>query len=211
MTTVPQIDMYGHPQFFATVTKTAACARDKMPDAEARIIRAASLVLNGQVRAHTVCTNAWIVASESRQDIEYDVVENTCTCTDYARHAATTSGYACKHIISVWLYRRVEQKLAALPIVPVATCLAPIDDQGTPCHAVQDDCVHDSVWRTPAVTPVGQSGALVTPLPEAPASANCYILVRGHRVQLTVRGYREEEVLERLEHILDRYAPVSDR
>lgn len=194
--TVPQIDMYGHPQFFATVTKTAACASKKMPDAEQRIIRAASLVLNGQVRAHTVRSTAWIVASESRQDIEYDVVENVCTCDDYARH-----NRPCKHIISVWLYRRVEQRLAELALPSV--CTLPVDQDGTPCYAVQDDCIHE-----PATVPGVPLATAPTALPEAPASVNVRITLHGREVQWTLRDSDEHRLLDRLEALLQRF-PVA--
>jgi len=47
--------------------------------------------------------------------------------------------------------------------------------------------------------------APVAPLPEAPASANAYLVINGRQVQLTLRGADELEVLQRLERILERY------
>jgi hypothetical protein len=47
-------------------------------------------------------------------------------------------------------------------------------------------------------------------LPEAPVSANCHITVAGRQVQLTLRGTSEEDVLARLEKVLQRY-PVEPK
>jgi hypothetical protein len=44
-----------------------------------------------------------------------------------------------------------------------------------------------------------------TPLPEAPASVNCYVTLGGRQVQVTLRGTDEREVLARLEAVLARY------
>jgi len=40
---------------------------------------------------------------------------------------------------------------------------------------------------------------------EAPASANAYVLMNGHRVQVTLRDYNEEMLLERMAKILERF------
>jgi hypothetical protein len=56
---------------------------------------------------------------------------------------------------------------------------------------------------TPEVHPVSTS-----PLPEAPASVNVRLTIAGRDCQLTLRGVSEDEVLARLEAVLQRY-PVS--
>ena len=48
----------------------------------------------------------------------------------------------------------------------------------------------------------------VSTLPEAPASVNVRLTIGGHDCQLTLRGVSEDEVLTRLERILQRY-PVA--
>jgi hypothetical protein len=40
---------------------------------------------------------------------------------------------------------------------------------------------------------------------EAPASANAYVLMNGHRVQVTLRDYNEEMLLERMAKLLERF------
>ena len=51
--------------------------------------------------------------------------------------------------------------------------------------------------------------ATPAPLPEAPASVNCYItMAGGHQVQVTLRGVDEAAVLARLETLLQRF-PVA--
>jgi len=46
------------------------------------------------------------------------------------------------------------------------------------------------------------------PLPEAPASANCYVHIGQHRVQITLRDADESRLLERLSKILSAYQPA---
>jgi len=52
------------------------------------------------------------------------------------------------------------------------------------------------------VQPVETPGA---PLPEAPASANCYVRIGQHRVQITLRDADESRLLERLSKVLAQY------
>src|SRR2546426_12495110 len=46
------------------------------------------------------------------------------------------------------------------------------------------------------------------PLPEAPASINCYITIAGRQAQLTLRDTDETRLLQRLEAVLRRF-PVE--
>lgn len=48
--------------------------------------------------------------------------------------------------------------------------------------------------------------AVLPALGEAPCSVNCHLTVAGVQVQLTLRGVSKDEVLARLERILERYA-----
>lgn len=220
-TTAPQATtLVAHPAFAATLAQVVACAHAKMPEAQGRITRAADLLPTNQVRRSTWSPGRWVVDSASR-DHSYDVVENVCNCYDYDRHAPTTNGYACKHVISVWLYRRTEERLAELDATPTTQCWAPIDEDGTPCHATQEDCIHEPAWSsessqeaqaapaeatpsTPAATGCGSSAGL----PEAPASVNVRLTVHGREVQFTLRDTDELHLLERLEALLARF-PVE--
>lgn len=47
------------------------------------------------------------------------------------------------------------------------------------------------------------------PLPEAPASVNCYVTIAGRQVQVTLRDTDEGRLLSRLEALLSRY-PVAE-
>ena len=44
-----------------------------------------------------------------------------------------------------------------------------------------------------------------SPLPEAPASCNVYVMIGGHKVQVTLRDTDEHRMLVRLEELLQRY------
>jgi hypothetical protein len=51
----------------------------------------------------------------------------------------------------------------------------------------------------PGTTPAPQ------PLPEAPASVNCFLQIAGRQVQLTLRDHDEGRLLERLQVVLKAY------
>jgi hypothetical protein len=58
---------------------------------------------------------------------------------------------------------------------------------------------------TPSTILNGFSGGCAAPLPEAPASANCHILLAGRQVQITLRDTDETRLLVRLEQFLQRF------
>ena len=47
-------------------------------------------------------------------------------------------------------------------------------------------------------------------LPEAPASANCYVEIAGRKVQVTLRDLNEEQLLSRMEKLLTRFPAEDD-
>ena len=49
------------------------------------------------------------------------------------------------------------------------------------------------------------------PLPEAPCSVNVRLMIAGRECQLTLRGVSEDEVLTRLEAVLERYPVATPR
>jgi predicted nucleic acid-binding Zn finger protein len=190
-----------HPLFGSALTQVAACAKEKFPDASARIERGALLVLADKVRAHVACSNAWIVQSQRLAGREYDIVENTCTCADYRYLSTAVADYACAHIWATWLYRRVEQRLAQMdaepeytPLPPDTGCQTPVDQDGTPCAVVAPACAHQALA-----------------LPEAPASVNVRLPFHGREIQLTLRDTDEHRLLDRLEALLQRFPSVGVR
>jgi hypothetical protein len=58
-----------------------------------------------------------------------------------------------------------------------------------------------------AQVPPAEETPAPVPLPEARVSINVRLSVRGHDVQITLRGEAEAEVMARLDAVLDRYAP----
>src|SRR5262249_34028136 len=57
-----------------------------------------------------------------------------------------------------------------------------------------------------AVPPEEPIATPATPaLPEAPASANCYVNLAGYKVQITLRDSNEEQLLSRMEKLLTRF------
>src|SRR5205085_8550166 len=58
---------------------------------------------------------------------------------------------------------------------------------------------------TPTVDVPTQSEPTVPTLPEAPASANVYITIAGRKVQLTLRDHDEDNLLSRMEKLLQRF------
>ena len=55
--------------------------------------------------------------------------------------------------------------------------------------------------------PTQSDPAVVSPvtLPEAPASANVYVTIKGRKIQVTLRDHDEENLLNRMERLLDRF------
>jgi hypothetical protein len=58
----------------------------------------------------------------------------------------------------------------------------------------------------PALTPDVGTSPDTTPLPEAPCSANCHIMLEGRQVQLTLRDTDEARLLQRLQTVLQQYS-----
>ena len=57
-----------------------------------------------------------------------------------------------------------------------------------------------------AMGSVPMQDPIATPaLPEAPASANCYVNLAGHNVQITLRDSNEEQLLSRMEKLRTRF------
>lgn len=103
-------------------------------------------------------------------------VNGSCDCQ------AGQYGKGCKHMQAWKLYQYIANKLARQ-----VAALAHVEADIT--------------------TPAQEATDVLQPstLPEAPASANCHIMIEGRQVQLTLRGTSEDDVLARLEKVLKRY------
>ena len=67
-----------------------------------------------------------------------------------------------------------------------------------------------AVQRAPtsSTAPAQSAAAATHPLPEAPASANCHVMIAGRQVQVTLRDTDEARLLSRLTTLLAQY-PVE--
>ena len=61
---------------------------------------------------------------------------------------------------------------------------------------------------TSSTAPALPAAAATHPLPEAPASANCHVMIAGRQVQVTLRDTDETRLLDRLTALLAQY-PVE--
>jgi hypothetical protein len=64
------------------------------------------------------------------------------------------------------------------------------------------------VALTSSTAPAQSAAAEIHPLPEAPASANCHVMIAGRQVQVTLRDTDEARLLSRLTALLAQY-PVE--
>ena len=175
--------------FRQTVADVAARAKERLPaEVNGRVESAVKLVL-----AHDVTPQAdgsIEVGSSSDPLKTYRLVGASCTCQDFA-HGKAPGGW-CQHRIAAGIAKRVQQ---LLPVVPEMVEPWPDNDP------------EDAPQSTPVET-----DALPQPLPEAPASCNVYVMIGGHKVQVTLRDTDEHRMLERLAAVLAPYpvpTPVS--
>ena len=81
------------------------------------------------------------------------------------------------------------------------TCDCQAGQHGKPCKHLQSWRLYQYVARKVEAQPTPAP----SPLPEAPASANCHILLEGRQVQLTLRDTDETRLLQRLQAVLLQY------
>src|SRR5215831_10230161 len=161
-------------------------AKQTLPECNGRVDAATKIVLAGDV---TLLEDGKAkVASQSNGTTKYFVVNGECSCKDYAKAPSNW----CKHRIAAGLAKRA----SALTKQRLEQVDAANNSTTTPAP--------EQVDQAPVATPVQETVA--TPvLPESPVSANAYVLINGHRVQVTLRGYHEETVLERMTKVLERF------
>jgi hypothetical protein len=169
------------------VTEVAARAKAALPTANGRIDAAVKMVLAGDVELLPDGTAR--VASQSNGATSYVVVNGECSCKDYPKAPAQM----CKHRLAYGIYKRATRLVAEKLQSSEVSAHKTTHQDGPGATIVQQD---DS-----QATPVTHT--------EAPASANAYISINGYRVQLTVRGADEQDVLARLIAVLAQY-PISN-
>ena len=161
--------------FRETVAAVAEKAKARLPQAvNGRIESAVKLVL---VQDVTPQADGSILVGSSTDPLKTYRLEGTsCECQDFTRGQAP-DGW-CPHRIAAGIPKRVQELLEA----PV-----PVDPDAVP------EPFPDNDPEEPAA-PVPCSA----PLPEAPCSCNVYVMISGHKVQVTLRDSDEQRMLARL-------------
>lgn len=191
---------FGNPARVAwreAVAEIAAKAKQTLPDCTGRVDSAVKIVLAGDVEL--LADGTARVASQSNGTTQYVVCNGTCECKDFPR---APSGW-CKHKIAAGIQKRAaslaKQKLAQLDGASNGQAEAPSQPAQPPAalplatQADVDQCAREAL------------ATLQPALPEAPASANCYVTLAGRKVQVTLRDSDEQRLLERLETLLQRF------
>jgi hypothetical protein len=162
--------------------------------------RAYKLAYEGHITASADQAQRWDVAGSSGG--LYVVAHKpdgwVCSCPD-----ATYRHRSCYHILGVQLWVRATHTatLQESPLAPQTPAEAePSAFDETPETSHTPDAASSILS--------GFSGGCAAPLPEAPASANCHILLAGRQVQITLRDTDETRLLARLETLLQRF-PVE--
>jgi len=190
------------------VAEIADKAKATLPQCNGRVESAVKIVLAGDVEL--LEDGKAQVASQSNGQTVYHVVNGECTCKDYPKAPSNW----CKHRIAAGIQKRAtayaKHKLA--PLDGVSNGQAETPSQPAPAQppaalplATQadiDQCVHESVRE--ALTTMQPA------LPEAPASANCYVTLAGRKVQVTLRDSDEQRLLVRLEALLQRFPAEAE-
>ena len=179
---------FGNPARAAwreAVAEIADKAKATLPQCNGRVESAVKIVLAGDVEL--LEGGKAKVASQSNGTTAYFVVNGTCECRDFAK---APSGW-CKHRIAAGMAKRA-YPLAKAKLDAPATGQAETPSQPAPAQP----------HASPAVP--------ATPLPEAPASANCYVTLAGRKVQVTLRDSDEQRLLARLEALLQRFPAEAE-
>ena len=168
------------------VAEIADKAKQTLPECNGRVEKAAAIVLNGDVEL--LEGGKAKVASQSNGTTQYFVVNGECSCKDYPK---APQGF-CKHRLAYGIHKRAsalaKQKLTQLDGASNSQ-VEPLSQPAQP--------------QPPPATPAPM-------LPEAPASANCYVTLAGRKVQVTLRDSDEQRLLARLETLLQRFPAEAE-
>jgi hypothetical protein len=177
--------------FRDAVETIADKARTAVPSLNGRVERAVQIILNGDLSIAP--DGLGTIASQSNGNGTYAVGKgDSCSCKDHPK----APKHLCKHVLAYHIFTRAtalaKKRLAELDVATNGTTTL------TPEQAT-----------TEALVPVPPQEPIATPaipaLPEAPASANCYVNLAGHKVQITLRDSNEEQLLSRMEKLLSRF------
>ena len=174
------------------VAEIAEKAKATLPECNGRVDSAVKIVLAGDVELQADGTAK--VASQSNGQTAYHIVNGSCDCKDYPKAPSNW----CKHRIAAGIQKRAYalaktnlEGSTAQPAAPVpAEKSAAADEEGRLTLDLDPELC-------------------ARPLPEAPASVNCYITLAGRKVQVTLRDSDETRLLARLEALLQRF-PAED-
>lgn len=179
------------------------------PALAGRLSAGIALVRDGRV--FQTSAGLWEVDSASREGLVYSV-NGTCNCDD--AHFNKPPQGLCKHRLSVYLARRINQLMTQPPAPVVPEVVEPLDQSlpmarpGVQGRPWLDTDVEPGDGRAPGhvaqSTPV-ETEAVPAPLPEAPASVNVRVRISGRECQLTLRDTDETRLLARLEAVLTRF------
>lgn len=167
-----------------------------------RITKGMHIVLEGAVTMPRPCSDEVAMITSSDSIIGYRCDKHSCTCEDFKRGNAP-HGW-CKHRFARAIYirahalRKIEQHTDYVALEPDSGCWIPVDEDGTPCHATDSTCTH-------AAAPEHKEASMPTTFPEAPASVNVRVLVRGRECQFTLRDMDERRLLQRLHTFLEQF------
>jgi hypothetical protein len=183
-----------HTHYREVVAQVDAKAREKLPQAvNGRIESAVKLVL-----AHDVhfCDDGTIEVGSASDPLKtYTLAGQACDCQDFACGRAL--GGWCQHRIAAGIAKRVGELLPPAPApIPAPPPVEPWPD---------NDPEPEPEATVPATVAPVESPAVLTTLPEAPASVNCHLTIAGRQVQLTLRDTDESRLLARLEAVLARF------
>ena len=139
------------------------------------------------------------MASQSNGTTAYFVVNGECSCKDYPKAPSNW----CKHRIAAGIQKRAtalaKAKLEGFTAQPAA-----------PAPAEKSAAADEEGRLTLDLDPEVCAELARQPLPEAPASVNCYITLAGRKVQVTLRDSDETRLLARLEALLQRFPAEAD-
>jgi hypothetical protein len=178
--------------FRSIVIDITAQAKGALPEANGRVERARDLVL-----ANLVTRNAdgtYTVRSASSRGKSY-TVNGECTCPD----AEKLADKRCKHRIATWIWRKAQQVLT--------------EQLGSNGHRPEEPPAAEPVPPTTAPVAETEPAPATPPLQthhEAPASMNCYVTIGSYKVQVTLRGDDEQQLLTRMQAFLSQFPPPAE-
>jgi len=155
-------------------------AQAKLPQANGRIERAVDIVLAGGVELLPDGT----AMVQSQSGAGHYKVNGTCQCIDAL--TAPHNG-ACKHRLARSIYKKAQTLLA-----------------------VNEAVLHDASELVPDMPLPAQPVVLPGTFPEAPASANVFVVLHGRKVQITLRDQSETRLLQRLDAVLAQFPVDKD-